>query len=169
VIDDSARCTLGRIRARLRGMSRSQPARLVIVDYLGLMEPPRADNREQQVAAMSRGMKLLAKEFGVPIVVLSQLNRESTKRTDRRPAMSDLRDSGCVEQDADVVILLHRDDADEKEHPRAGTMDLIVAKNRNGPTGVVTVAFQGHYARAVDMAREWSPTAGLSGAGSDAA
>lgn len=163
VVDDSAHCTLGRIRARLRGMARTDPARLVVVDYLGLMEAPKADNRERQVAELSRGIKLLAKEFKVPIVALSQLNRESTKRNDRRPTMSELRDSGAIEQDADIVILLHREDAYDKESPRAGEMDVIVEKNRNGPTGVVTVAFQGHFARAVDMAKPaWSPTGGLS-------
>jgi replicative DNA helicase len=169
IIDDSGLCSLGRVRARLRGMARSDPARVVIVDYLQLMEPPKADNQEQAISAISRGMKLLAKEFAVPVVVLSQLNRDSTKRTDRRPASSDLRSSGAIEQDADVVILLHRDDLEEKEHRRAGEMDMIIAKNRNGPTGVVTVAFQGHYARAMDMAHDWSPSSALGVAQGDAA
>lgn len=157
VVDDSSQCTLGRIRARLRGMARTDPAELVIVDYLGLMNPPKADSRERQVAELSRGLKLLAKEFSVPIVALSQLNRESTKRSDRKPAMSELRDSGAVEQDADIVLLLHREDAYEKESPRAGEMDVIVEKNRNGAQGTVTVAWQGHYSRAMDMASEWTP------------
>lgn len=157
VVDDSPHCTLGRIRARLRGMARTNPARLVVVDYLGLLDAPKADSRERQVAELSRGMKLLAKEFSVPIVVLSQLNRESTKRHDRRPTMSELRDSGAVEQDADIVILLHREDAYEKESPRAGELDLIVEKNRNGRNGTVTVAWQGHYSRAMNMAAEWTP------------
>jgi replicative DNA helicase len=152
VVDDSPHCTLGRIRARLRGMARTDPARLCIVDYLGLMDGPRAESRERQVAELSRGFKLLAKEFGIPLIVLSQLNRESVKRTDKKPTMSDLRDSGAVEQDADIVILLHREDVYEKEHPRAGEMDVIVDKNRNGPQATITVAYQGHYARAVDMA-----------------
>lgn len=153
-VDDSPHCTIGRIRARLRGMARTDPARLCIVDYLGLMDGPRAESRQLQVAELSRGFKLLAKEFGIPMIVLSQLNRESTKRTDKSPAVSDLRDSGAVEQDADIVILLHREDVYEKEHPRAGEMDVIVGKNRNGPQATITVAYQGHYARAVDMAPE---------------
>lgn len=157
VVDDSPHCSLGRIRARLRGMARTTPARLVVVDYLGLLDAPKADSRERQVAELSRGLKLLAKEFHVPIVALSQLNRESTKRQDRRPTMSELRDSGAVEQDADIVILLHREDAYEKESPRAGELDLIVEKNRNGRTGTVTVAWQGHYSRAMNMAAEWTP------------
>lgn len=164
VVDDAAHCTLGRIRARLRGMSRTGPARLVIVDYLQLMDAPTAESKNYQVAEISRGLKLMAKEFAVPIVALSQLNRESTKSHDKRPQSWQIRDSGAVEQDADIVILLHRDDAHEKESPRAGEMDLIVDLHRNGPTGTVTVAFQGHYARAVDMAADpsWSATRGLS-------
>jgi replicative DNA helicase len=132
-------------------MARTNPARLVVVDYLGLMTAPRAESRERQVAELSRGLKLLAKEFDVPILALSQLNRESTKRTDRRPTMSDLRDSGSVEQDADIVLLLHREDVFDKESARAGELDVIVDKHRNGATGTVTLAFQGHYARAADM------------------
>lgn len=154
VVDDNPRCTLARIRARLRGMTRRDRARLVVVDYVGLMDAPRADSRERQVAELSRGLKLLATEFGVPIVALHQLNRESMKRSDRRPTMSDLRESGAIEADADLIILLHREDAYDKESPRSGEMDLIVDKNRNGPTTSITVAFQGHYARAVDMAPE---------------
>lgn len=161
IVDDDTRCTLARIRARLRGMARTDPAKLVIVDYLGLMTAPKAESRERAVAELSRGLKLMAMEFGVAIVALHQLNRESLKRNDKRPTMADLRDSGAVEQDADIVILLHREDAHDKESPRAGELDLIVDKNRSGPTGVVTVAFQGHYARTGDMApNHWpaSPT-----------
>ena len=165
-IDDSGHCTLARIRARLRGMARTQPAELVIVDYLQLMESARPnESRQVQVSEFSRGLKLLAKEFTVPVVALSQVNRESTKGHDvKAPTISQLRDSGAIEQDADVVILLHREDAFDKESPRAGEMDLIVGKNRNGPTATITVAWQGHYARAVDMVADenWSPTRGLS-------
>lgn len=155
VIDDNPACTLARVRARLRGMARTAPAKIAIIDYLALMQPPRAESRERAVAEISRGLKLLAMEFGVAIVALHQLNRESEKRHDKRPAMSDLRESGAIEQDADVVILLHREDVHDKESPRAGELDLIVAKNRNGPTGTVTVAYQGHYARSVDMASDY--------------
>jgi replicative DNA helicase len=97
-------------------------------------------------------MKLLAKELEVPVIALSQLNRGPEQRTDKKPQLSDLRESGAIEQDADVVILLHREDAYERESPRAGEADLIVAKHRNGPTDTLVVAFQGHYSRFVDMA-----------------
>lgn len=157
VIDDNPYCTLGRIRARLRGMARTRPARLVVIDYLGLMDAPRAESRERQIAELSRGLKLMAKEFQVPIVALSQLNRESLKRNDRKPTMADLRDSGAVEQDADVVILIHREDAYDKESPRSGEIDLIVDKHRAGPTATITAAWQGHYARVMDMAADPPP------------
>jgi replicative DNA helicase len=101
---------------------------------------------------MSRSLKLLAKELEVPVVAISQLNRGAEQRSDKRPQLSDLRESGAIEQDADMVILLHREDAYEKESPRAGEADFIVAKHRNGPTDTITVAFQGHYSRFVDMA-----------------
>jgi replicative DNA helicase len=101
---------------------------------------------------MSRSLKLLAKEIEVPVIAISQLNRGPEQRTDKRPLLSDLRESGSIEQDSDVVIMLHREDKYEPESPRAGEADLIVAKHRNGPTATVTVAFQGHYSRFVDMA-----------------
>lgn len=153
-LDDQPHCTVGHIRARLRGMARTSPCRLLIVDYLGLMTAPKAESREREVAELSRSLKLLAKEFSLPVIAAHQLNRESTKRSDKRPALADLRESGAVEQDADIVLLLHREDVHERETPRAGELDVQVEKNRNGPRGTVTVAFQGHYGRAVDMARD---------------
>jgi replicative DNA helicase len=117
-----------------------------------MSSPRRVENRQQEVSDLSRSLKLLAKELEVPVVALSQLNRGSEQRTDKKPMLSDLRESGSIEQDSDVVILLHREDQYEKESPRAGEADLIVAKHRNGPTATVTVAFQGHYSRFVDMA-----------------
>jgi replicative DNA helicase len=117
-----------------------------------MSSPKRPENRQQEVSEMSRSLKLLAKEIDVPVIAISQLNRGPEQRTDKRPMLSDLRESGSIEQDSDVVILLHREDAYEKESPRAGEADLIIAKHRNGPTAVVTVAFQGHYSRFVDMA-----------------
>ena len=124
-----------------------------VIDYLPLMSiPGKVESRQQEVSAMSRSLKLLAKELEVPVIALSQLNRGPEQRQDKKPMLSDLRESGSIEQDADVVILLHREDAYERESPRAGEADLIVAKHRNGPTATVTVAFQGHYSRFVDMA-----------------
>ena len=117
-----------------------------------MSSPKKVESRQQEVSEISRALKLLAKELEVPVVAISQLNRGPEQRTDKRPQVSDLRESGSIEQDADVVILLHREDAYERESPRAGEADLIVAKHRNGPTATVTVAFQGHYSRFVDMA-----------------
>jgi replicative DNA helicase len=163
VIDDSPGCTLARIRSRLRRMARTCPCRLVIIDYLQLMSPPKAESRERAVAEISRGLKLLAMEFRVPILLLAQLNRGPEQRNDKKPVASDFRESGAIEQDIDIALMLYREDATNKESSRAGELDLIVAKHRNGPTGTATVAFQGHYARAVDMHKEpWSPSRGVS-------
>jgi len=152
-IDDSPNMSLMEIRAKCRRLKQRHNLRLVIVDYLQLMSSPRrVENRQQEVSDMSRSLKLLAKELDVPVIAISQLNRGPEQRNDKRPLLSDLRESGSIEQDSDVVILLHREDAYEPESPRAGEADLIVAKHRNGPTAVVTVAFQGHYSRFVDMA-----------------
>jgi len=151
---DDFNVSLGHIRARLRQHVRKHDIKLVIVDYLQLMDTPgRTESRQQEVSEMSRGLKKLAGELGVAMVVLSQLNRGPTQRSDKRPQISDLRESGSIEQDADVVILLDREDSRDKESPRAGEIDLLVEKNRNGAGGrEVTCAFQGHYSRVVDMA-----------------
>jgi replicative DNA helicase len=152
-IDDSPNMSLMEIRAKCRRLKQRHDLRMVVIDYLQLMSSPkRVENRQQEVSEMSRSLKLLAKELEVPVVALSQLNRGPEQRQDKKPMLSDLRESGSIEQDADVVILLHREDAYERESPRAGEADLIVAKHRNGPTATVTVAFQGHYSRFVDMA-----------------
>jgi replicative DNA helicase len=152
-IDDSPNMSMMEIRAKCRRLKQQHDLRLVVVDYLQLMTSgKKVESRQVEVSEFSRSLKLLAKELGVPVVALSQLNRGPEQRTDKKPMVSDLRESGSIEQDADVVILLHREDAYEKESPRAGEADLIVAKHRNGPTATITVAFQGHYSRFVDMA-----------------
>jgi len=153
-IDDSPNMTLMEIRAKCRRLKQRHGLRLVVVDYLQLMTSgKRVESRQQEVSEFSRSLKLLAKELDVPVIAISQLNRGPEQRTDKRPMLSDLRESGSLEQDADVVLLLHREDAYERESPRAGEADFIVAKHRNGPTSTVTVAFQGHYSRFVDMAQ----------------
>jgi replicative DNA helicase len=152
-IDDSPNMSLMEIRAKCRRLKQRHDLKLVIVDYLQLMTSgKRVENRQQEVSEFSRALKLLAKELEVPVIALSQLNRGPEQRTDKKPQMSDLRESGSIEQDADMVVLLHREDMYEKESPRAGEADFIVAKHRNGPTDTITVAFQGHYSRFVDMA-----------------
>jgi len=151
-IDDSPNMSLMEIRAKCRRLKQRHNLELVVIDYLQLMSSgKRVESRQQEVSEFSRALKLLAKELEVPVIAISQLNRGPEQRTDKRPMMSDLRESGSIEQDADMVILLHREDAYEKESPRAGEADLIVAKHRNGPTDTITVAFQGHYSRFVDM------------------
>ncbi|NUS72917.1 MAG: replicative DNA helicase [Corynebacteriales bacterium] len=151
-IDDSPNMNMMEIRAKSRRLKQRNDLRLIVVDYLQLMSSPkRTESRQQEVAEMSRGLKLLAKELEVPVIAVSQLNRGPEQRTDKRPQLSDLRESGSIEQDADMVLLLHRDDYYEKESPRAGEADFIVAKHRNGPTDTITVAFQGHFSRFVDM------------------
>ena len=153
-IDDSPNLTLMEIRAKCRRLKQKHDLRLVIVDYLQLMTSGRkVESRQQEVSEFSRSLKLLAKELEVPVVAISQLNRGPEQRTDKKPMISDLRESGSLEQDADMVMLLHREDAYDRE-ARPGEADFIVAKHRNGPTKTITVAFQGHYSRFVDMAHE---------------
>jgi replicative DNA helicase len=152
-IDDSPNLTMMEIRAKARRLRQRNDLRLIIIDYLQLMTSgKRVESRQQEVSEFSRSLKLLAKELDVPVVAISQLNRGPEQRQDKKPMLADLRESGAIEQDADMVLLLHREDAYERESPRAGEADLILAKHRNGPTGIVTVAFQGHYSRFVDMA-----------------
>ncbi|MBB5633091.1 replicative DNA helicase [Cryobacterium mesophilum] len=152
-IDDSPNMTLVEIRAKCRRLKQRVGLKLVVIDYLQLMTSgKRVESRQQEVSEFSRALKLLAKELQVPVIALSQLNRGPEQRSDKMPALSDLRESGSLEQDADVVILLHRESAYEKDNPRAGEADFIVAKHRNGPTRTITVAFQGHFSRFKDMA-----------------
>ncbi|MFK5583149.1 MULTISPECIES: replicative DNA helicase [unclassified Serinicoccus] len=152
-IDDSPNMSLMEIRAKCRRLKQRNNLKMVIVDYLQLMSSgKRVESRQQEVAEFSRALKLLAKEIEVPVIALSQLNRGPEQRTDKKPQMSDLRESGSIEQDADVVILLHRESMYERESPREGEADVIVAKHRNGPTDTVVVAFQGHYSRFTNMA-----------------
>ncbi len=152
-IDDSPNMTMMEIRSKARRLKQRHDLRLVIIDYMQLMTSgKKVESRQLEVSEFSRQIKLLAKELEVPIVALSQLNRGPEQRADKRPMLSDLRESGSLEQDADMVVLLHRDDVYEKESTRPGEADLIIAKHRNGPTRDLTVAFQGHYSRFVDMA-----------------
>jgi replicative DNA helicase len=155
-IDDTASTTVTQIKARCRRLQQRHGLDLVVIDYLQLLTSGlrRVENRQLEVSEMSRSLKLLAKELGVPVVVLSQLNRGPEHRTDKKPILADLRESGSLEQDADVVILLHREDAYDKESQRSGEVDLIIAKHRNGPTATITVANQLHYSRFADMSAE---------------
>ncbi|MDV3220526.1 replicative DNA helicase [Intrasporangium sp.] len=152
-IDDSPNMSLMEIRAKCRRLKQRHNLRIVVIDYLQLMSSgKRVESRQQEVSEFSRALKLLAKELEVPVIAISQLNRGPEQRTDKKPQMSDLRESGSIEQDADMVILLHREAAYEKDSPREGEADLIVAKHRNGPTDTIVVAFQGHFSRFTNMA-----------------
>lgn len=154
-IEDQFDMTLGQIRAAARKMARSQRGLdMLVVDHIGLVTP--ADtrvNRQEQVAGFSRGLKNLAKELAIPVIEVAQLNRGPEQRIDKKPQLSDLRESGALEQDADMVVLVYRPDAFEYDNPRAGEADLIVAKHRGGPTATITVAHQLHYCRFADLAR----------------
>nr|WP_218844092.1 replicative DNA helicase [Naumannella cuiyingiana] len=151
-IDDSPNLTMMEIRAKARRLKQRHDLKLIIIDYMQLMTSgKKVESRQLEVSEFSRQIKLLAKELEVPVVAMSQLNRGPEQRTDKKPMLSDLRESGSLEQDADMVILLHRDDIYDKESPRLGEADFIVAKHRNGPTKTVVTAFQGHYSRFVDM------------------
>jgi replicative DNA helicase len=153
-IDDSPNLTMMEIRAKARRLKQKADLRLVVVDYLQLMTSgKKVESRQIEVSEFSRHLKLLAKELEVPVIAISQLNRGPEQRTDKKPMLSDLRESGSLEQDADMVILLNRPDAFDRDDPRGGEADLIVAKHRNGPTKTVTVAHQLHLSRFANMAR----------------
>ena len=140
------------IRAKARRLKQRHDLQLIVIDYIQLMTSgKRVESRQVEVSEFSRQIKLLAKELNIPVVALSQLNRGPEQRTDKKPMLSDLRESGSLEQDADLVILLNRPDLYDKESDRAGEADIDVAKHRNGPTRTITVAFQGHYSRFADM------------------
>jgi replicative DNA helicase len=156
-IDDSPNLSLMEIRAKARRLKQRHNLKLIVIDYLQLMTSgKRVESRQQEVSEFSRQLKLLAKELDVPVIAISQLNRSPEQRTDKKPMLSDLRESGSIEQDADVVILLHRDDMYDNQN-RTGEADLIIAKHRNGPTRTITVSAQLHFARFVDMPQNNTP------------
>lgn len=152
IIDDSADLTIGNIRAKATQIKQQQGLDLVVIDYLQLMTSGKhTDNRQQEVSDFSRQIKLLAKELNIPIIAISQLNRGPEQRTDKRPQLSDLRESGSLEQDADIVILLNRPDSQDREHQKAGEAEIIIAKHRGGPIDTINVAHQLHFSRFTDM------------------
>lgn len=153
-IDDSPNMSLMEIRAKCRRLKQTHDLKLVVIDYLQLMTSgKRVESRQQEVSDFSRALKLLAKELEVPVVALSQLNRGPEMRNDKKPQLSDLRESGSIEQDADVVFLVHRPDFYNKDD-RPGEADIIMAKHRNGPTDTFKLAFRGINSKFEDMAQE---------------
>jgi replicative DNA helicase len=149
-IDDSSTLTIMQMRAKARRMKAEHGLGLIVVDYLQLMSGfGRTENRTQEISGISRGLKSLAKELDVPVVALSQLSRAPEQRTgsDHRPQLSDLRESGSIEQDADIVAFIYREEVYKPNDENAGLAELIIAKQRNGPTGTVKLAFQKQYTR----------------------
>jgi len=148
-IDDTPALTPTEVRARARRLSREHgQLGLIVLDYLQLMQSPSSgDNRVQQISDISRGLKALAKELNVPVVALSQLNRNLESRPNKRPMMSDLRESGAIEQDADLIIFVYRDEVYNEDSPDKGIAEVIVGKQRNGPLGTVRLTFLGQYTR----------------------
>jgi replicative DNA helicase len=155
-IDDNPHCTVMEMRAKARRIkARHGDLALVVVDYLQLMSSPRrTENRQVEVSELSRGLKILARELDCPVMALSQLNRQLEYRQDKRPMLADLRESGSIEQDADVVMFIYRDEAYNPESDQRGVVELIVAKHRNGPTGTARLAFLDHFVKFANMARE---------------
>lgn len=155
-IDDNPHCTVMEMRAKARRTkARYGDLGLIVVDYLQLMgSSKKVESRQVEVSELSRGLKILARELDVPVVCLSQLNRQVEYRTDKRPMLADLRESGSIEQDADVVLFIYRDEYYNPESEHRGTAEVIVAKHRSGPTGVARLAFLDRYTKFANMARE---------------
>jgi replicative DNA helicase len=152
-IDDSSDMSLLEIRAKSRRLHQQHGLGMIIVDYLQLLRADgRIENRVEQIAQMSRGLKILARELECPVLALSQLNRSVEQRTDKRPVLSDLRESGSIEQDADLVAFIYRDEYYDKESEREGEADIIIAKHRNGAIGEVTLTFQKEYPKFLNYA-----------------
>ena len=147
-IDDSAALSPTEIRARARRLQRENGLGLIVVDYLQLMAVPGStENRATEISEISRSLKALAKELSVPVIALSQLNRSVEQRTDKRPVMSDLRESGAIEQDADMIVFIYRDEVYNQDTPRKGIADIVIAKQRNGPIGDFPLTFVGRYTK----------------------
>lgn len=149
-IDDSPDISTTSIRTKCRRLKMDKDLGLVIIDYLQLMRGRQStERRDLEISEISRSLKLLAKELSVPVLALSQLNRKLEERSDKRPQLSDLRESGALEQDADVVSFIYRDEVYNKDenNPERGTAEIILAKQRNGPTGVIPLTFLGAYTR----------------------
>ena len=154
-IDESAGLTPTELRARARRVKREHGLDLIVVDYLQLMQVPGTkENRATEIAEISRGLKALAKELQVPVIALSQLNRGVEQRTEKKPVMSDLRESGAIEQDADMILLIYREEVYDKNTPKRGIAEIDLAKHRNGEIGTFLLTFQGQYSRFANYAAD---------------
>lgn len=153
-IDDSANISMMEMRAKCRRLKAKHGLGLIIVDYLQLMQSPRkSENRQQEVSEISRNLKVLARELSVPVICASQLNRGVETRTDKRPMLGDLRESGAIEQDSDIVMFIYRDEVYNPDSEHKGEAELILAKHRNGPTGTVRLAFMNQYTKFASFAK----------------
>jgi replicative DNA helicase len=158
-VDDTPSISILELRAKARRQLRDQPKGLIVVDYLQLMQPQgrRTENRQTEIAEISRGLKILGKELGVPVLALSQLSRAVEQRAGKRPQLSDLRESGAIEQDADVVMFIDRNTdphGDDEDRPQKGVAEIIVAKHRNGPTGQVQLVFMDRFTKFVEFTNQ---------------
>jgi replicative DNA helicase len=156
-IDDGTPLTISDLCARARSFKRRHGLDLIVVDYLQLLTAPGAENRTQEVARISAGLKSLAKQLSVPVIAISQLNRAVMARNDKRPTTADLRDSGAIEQDADVILLLYRDELYNEDSPDRGTAEIIIGKHREGELGTVRLQFSPQLARFENLAAGWRP------------
>ena len=154
-IDETPGLTPTELRARSRRLKREHGLNLIVVDYMQLMQVPGTkENRATEIAEISRGLKSLAKELAVPVIALSQLNRSVEQREHKKPVMSDLRESGALEQDADMILLIYREEVYDKNTTKKGIAEIELAKHRNGETGTFILTFQGQYTRFVNYAPE---------------
>jgi replicative DNA helicase len=154
-IDDTPALSPSELRARARRLKREHDLGLIVIDYLQLMAVPgNKENRATEISEISRGLKALAKELNIPVIALSQLNRSLEQRTDKRPVMADLRESGAIEQDADVIIFIYRDEYYNPESNDKGQAEIIIGKQRNGPTGTIKLTFLGQYTKFESFASE---------------
>jgi len=156
-IDETPALSPSELRARARRLKREHDIGMIVVDYLQLMSVPGSnENRATEIAEISRSLKAIAKELHLPVVALSQLNRSLEQRPNKRPVMADLRESGAIEQDADLIVFIYRDEVYHEETPDKGKAEIIIGKHRNGPTGMVPLTFQGQWLRFVNYAPEYA-------------
>jgi replicative DNA helicase len=154
-IDETPSLSPAELRARARRLKREFDIGMIVVDYLQLMAVPGTrENRATEIAEISRSLKAIAKELHIPVVALSQLNRALEQRPNKRPVMADLRESGSIEQDADLIVFIYRDEVYNDESPDKGKAEIIIGKHRNGPTGTVMLSFQGQWLRFMNYAPE---------------